>query len=243
MRCDLGAPRWIKPTAAEVKAHTHSGEKRTNFTRIASFTKGDSGFKDVRNKIQEGDVVAFRMTSKEKRNGLLHGNIKTFSYILLKYAHMAIVVRDPDDPAVMRLYTSQGARGPNIIDDIDHLEHHTIDVYRLNHWRQLDLNRLREFVSTSVQKKNKIFAYNFIGMVGIYSNHLEPHTPSEIGDDYMCSAAVAAALHYAGLDLDAVRCCEVFNMVSPLRVITSTGRIIPSQKMVTATHHVKMCSH
>lgn len=232
VRCNLGAPRWIKPTEAELTACNVPTGKRAKFDLIASYTKGSGNFNTVRKTIQEGDVIAFRMTEKEKRDGVSHGDVRTVGYMVMKYAHLAIVVKDPKDPKVLRLYTSQGARGPNILDGLDELEIHTIDIYRLDRWRQLDMVRLSEFVEISLKKKNKIFGYNFIGMVGIWSNYLEPKSPKEIGDDYLCSTAVAAALHYSGLDLDAVRCCEAFNMISPLRVVTSTGRIMPPDKMV-----------
>lgn len=226
VRCNLGPPRWIKPTEAEVTACAVPEGKRTKFDLVASFTKGGEGFNSVRSTIQEGDVIAYRMTEKEKRDGILHGNVKAVSYMMMKYAHLSIAVRDPENHNKLRLYTSQGARGPNIIDDLNELERHSIDVYRVDRWEQLDVARLREFVETSLKKANKIFGYNFVGMVGIWSNHLEPRRKRDIGDDYLCSTAVAAALHYSGLDLDAVRCCEAFNMVSPLRVVTSTGRIV-----------------
>ncbi|MCP5537338.1 MAG: hypothetical protein H7A51_14040 [Akkermansiaceae bacterium] len=236
MRCNLGPPRWIKPTKAEVAACALPKGKRARFDLIAGHTKGDSGLNDVCKVIQEGDLVAFRMTDKEKRDELLHGNIKAVSYLMMQYAHLSIAVKDPDNPRALRLYTSQGARGPNILDTLDELAHHSFDVYRLDRWKQLDMVRLREFVHRSINKKNKIFSYNFVGMVGIWSNCLEPHTPSEIGDDYLCSTAVAAALHYSGLDLDAVRCCEALNMVSPLRVVSSTGRIMPRREMLAPNH-------
>lgn len=236
MRCDLGAPRWIKPTKGEATAHTVPREKRAHFDLVRSFTKGDKDFAQVRSLIQEGDVIAFRMTKKEKRDGILHGDIKTVSYLVYSYAHLAITVRDPNHPDELLLFTSQAARGPNIMDGLDELENHTIDIYRLNHWRQMDRVRLREFVDISLKKANKVFGYNFVGMVGVWSNCLEPHIPSEVGDDYLCSTAVAAALHYAGLDLDAVRCCEALNMISPLRVVTSTGRMMSHSEMITSPH-------
>ena len=232
VRCNLGAPRWIKPTEAELTACNVPTGKRAKFDIIASYTKGAENFEAVRKTIQVGDLVAVRMTEKEKRDGVKHGSVKAVSYMVMKYAHMAIVVKDPKDPKVLCLYTSQGARGPNIEDGLDELELHTIDIYRLDLWKQLDMVRLNEFVVTSLKKKNKIFGYNFIGMVGIWSNYLEPKSPKDIGDDYLCSTAVAAALHYAGLDLDAVRCCEAFNMISPLRVVTSTGRMMVPEKMM-----------
>lgn len=236
LRCNLGAPRWIKPTKGEATVHTVSEEKRAKFELVRSFTKGDKDFRQVRSVIQEGDVITFRMTEKEKRDGILHGNVKAVSYMIYRYAHMAIAVRDPNNPDELLLFTSQGARGPNTMDGLDELENHTIDIYRLNRWRQMDMVRLREFVSTSLRKANKVFGYNFVGMVGIWSNCLEPHIPSEIGDDYLCSTAVAAALHYAGLNLDAVRCCEAFNMISPWRVVTSTGRMMSRSEMITSPH-------
>lgn len=243
LRCDLGAPRWIKPTKGEVSSHTVPREKRAHFDLVCSFTKGDKGFAQVRRVIQEGDVIAFRMTNKEKRDGILRGNLKTVSYMVYSYAHLAITVRDPDRPDALLLFTSQAARGPNTMDGLDELENHTIDIYRLNRWRQMDRVRLREFVAISLRKANKVFGYNFAGMVGLWSNCLEPHIPSEVGDDYLCSTAVAAALHYAGLDLDAVRCCEALNMISPWRVVTSTGRMMPHSEMVTSPHRTRGLQH
>ena len=62
-------------------------------------------------------------------------------------------------------------------------------------------------------------------MFGIWSDKLEPETKEDIDDDYMCSTSVAAALHYAGFDLDRVRCCEAFSLISPSYVLNSGGRI------------------
>lgn len=240
LRCNLGAPRWFKPTKAEEVAYTVPDSERAKFEMIHSFTKDEGDFSQVRKTIQEGDVVAFRMTAKEKRDGIFHGNVKAVSYIIMKYAHLAIAVKDPQHPDRLLLYTSQGARGPNTIDTIADLEQHSIDVYRLDRWKQFDIVRLREFVAVSLKKANKVFAYNFVGMVGIYSNCMEPHNQKEIGNDYLCSTAVAAALHYAGLNLDAVRCCEALNMVSPLRVVTSSGRMMSASEM-TADHSGVSC--
>lgn len=241
VRCNLGAPRWVKPTEAELTAGEVPEGKRAKFNLVASYNKGGQGLEKVLRTIQEGDVIAYRMTGREKRGGLLRGNVKAVSYLLMKYAHLSIVVKDSDLPSPLRLYTSQGARGPNILDGLDELEHHSFDVYRVDRWRELDMIRLREFVDTSLKKANRIFGYNFIGMVGIWSNYLEPHSKKEVGDDYLCSTAVAAALHYSGLDLDAVRCCEVFNMVSPERVVTSTGRMMSPVEMKAGEGKVVKC--
>lgn len=234
LRCNLCAPRWIEQTGRESKAHEVPEEKQAKFELVARHIKGGEEFDRIRCQIREGDVIAIWMTDKEKRHGLLRGNIKVLSYMIMPYAHLAIAVKDTGKGEELRQFTSQGMRGPNTLDDLRKLERQTFDIYRIDKHGQLDLERLREFVQVVQKKANRLFAYNFVGMVGILSNHLEPLTPDEIGDDYLCSTAVAAALHYSGLDLDAVQCCEVLNMISPKRVVTSTGRMMTRSEMEAA---------
>lgn len=221
--CRIGAPRWIKPTRAETTAHKVPEKDRARFQVIAQHKRHTGDPNDILRLIQEGDVFAFRMTKREKKDGLLHGSVRTFGYVIMKYAHLAIAVRDPNHPDQLRLYTSQALRGPNLLDDLGELKKHSFDIYRLNKANRLDMRRLREFAAISAEKTNKWYGYNFFGMLGIWSNQLEPQSPSDIGDDYICSTSVAAALHYAGLDLDRVRCCEAFNLISPWRVVKSGG--------------------
>lgn len=221
--CRLGAPRWIKPTRAEATAHMVPEKDRARFQLVAEHSKHTGNPDRLIGMIQEGDVLAFRMTKQQKKDGLLSGSVRTFGYVIMKYAHLAIAVRDSNGE--LRLYTSQALRGPNLLDELGELKKHSFDIYRLDKIDRLDMRRLREFAAISAQKTNKWYGYNFLGMLGLWSNQLEPQSPSDIGDDYICSTSVAAALHYAGLDLDRVRCCEMLNLISPWRVVKSAGRI------------------
>lgn len=223
--CSLGAPRWIRPTKAERQEHKVPERDRAHFRMVATHSKHTGNPDRLIGTIREGDVLAFRMTRRQKKHGLLHGSVRTFGYFIMKYAHLAIAVRDPADPGQLRLYTSEALRGPNLLNDLGELRNHSFDVYRLDKAHRLDLRRLREFAAISSQKTNRLFGYNFLGMLGIWGNFLEPQSPSDIGDDYICSTSVAAALHYAGLDLDRVRCCEALNLISPWRVIKSGGTL------------------
>ena len=223
--CRVGVPYWIKPTEDEVTACNVPIENRANFEMIATHSLDNGNPDSLIGTIREGDVLAFRMTDQQKKDGMLQGSVRTFGYAIMKYAHLAIAVRDPKNPSELRLYTSQALRGPNLLDDLGELKKHSFDVYRLDQVDRLNMERLREFAAVSAEKTNKWIGYNFLGMLGIWSNQLEPEQVEDIGDDYICSTSVAAALHYAGLDLDGVRCCEALNMISPWRVVKSGGRI------------------
>lgn len=223
--CQLGAPRWVKPTKAERVSHTIPKKDRARFQLVATHTKHKGDPDRLLDIIEEGDVLAFRMTLRQKKDQILRGNVRTFGYFLMKYAHLAVAIRDMDNPKQLRLYSSEAFRGPNLLDELGELRNHSFDVYRLNQADRLDIGRLREFANISAGNTNKWLGYNYFGMLGIWSNQLEPESPSDIGDDYICSTSVAAALHYAGFDLDRVRCCEALNLISPWRVIGGGGSI------------------
>ncbi len=222
--CHRGAPRWIKPTKEEREAHKVPVKDRARFQLIGSHTKGTGDPNHLIGVVREGDVVAYWMTGRQKRKEILKGNVRASLYFILRYAHLAVAVRKQNDEK-LRLYSSEALRGPNMLDDLSDMKDYSFDVYRLDKADRLDLKRLREFTAVSVAKSNKWIGYNFLGMLGIWSNMLEPESQSDIGNDYICSTSVAAALHYSGLDLDRVRCCEALNMISPKRVLMSQGRL------------------
>ncbi|MBT7958541.1 MAG: hypothetical protein HN759_04330 [Akkermansiaceae bacterium] len=223
--CHIGAPRWVIPTKAERQYHNVPEKDRARFQLVATHSKYSKDSNYLLDIIKEGDVFAFRMTRREKKDTLLKGSIRSLGYFMMKYAHLAIAVRDENNPDQLRLYTSEAFRGPNLIDELGVITNYSFDVYRLDKSDRLNMHRLREFAFISANKTNKWFGYNFLGMLGIWSNMLEPVSISDIGDDYICSTSVAAALHYAGLDLANVRCCEVFNLISPWLIISSQGRL------------------
>jgi hypothetical protein len=103
----------------------------------------------------------------------------------------------------LRLLSSWSFRGPNVAEHLDPLRNHSWDVYRLNHWEQLDKTRFYEFIRLVRKRAEKWYGYDFAGIFGLWNSNLRPTTPPEIGHGYTCATVVVAALSYAGVELDA----------------------------------------
>jgi hypothetical protein len=209
-----------------VGAGVVSPEGMARFELVTSYEKGDKNFGQVKKQIREGDLIALWMTREETSRGIFKVRLSALAYVLLKYGHLAIVVEVPGRMPPLRLYSSLPRIGSHYSNGLDNLEEKNFKVFRLDRWDELSAERLREFTNIAPKKSRKVFGYDYFAASGIWSDHLEPHNPRQIGGGYMCSTSVAAALHYAGLDLEKVGPCAACRLVSPKRVFTSEGRII-----------------
>ena len=69
-------------------------------------------------------------------------------------------------------------------------------------------------------------------MFGLWNSGIEPSHPEEIGQDYICSTVVVAALHYAGIKLDAVNRGGLLDLISPAQVVKSDGCLVPLPQVI-----------
>lgn len=233
------ALRWIERPAEHGPSTQATEADQTRFellysyeheTDVALFAQKIAG-------LREGDVIAYRMGGWEATKGVLKGDLAKIGYGLLKYGHLAIVVTDPTDSSRLRVFSSESFKGPNIREDIDTLKTHSFDVYRLDKWERADTQRFHEFVQLARNKAGKWYGYDFSGMFGLWNSNMRPTRADEIGHDYICSTVVVTALYYSGIELDAIQRGGIADVVTPLQVVASRGRVIaiPSGELLVQT--------
>ena len=219
---------WMERPASHGPSTQAEPEERTEFLPVLYFDKekyDEPDWTTIKSLLKEGDVIAYRKGTWEARKAIfLQGRLNIIGYRLFKYGHLAMVVKD-DDESTLRLLSSESFKGPNIREELDALQHYSWDVYRLNHWDRVDKRRLYEFISLVRQKAEKWYGYDFSGMFGLWNSNLDPRTPSDIGREYICSTVILAALHYAGVELDAYQRHGFADIVTPLQVISSKGKL------------------
>lgn len=223
--------RWMETPAWNGPSTQAKPEDRTEFLHVFSFDRDrhdDQSWPAVSDLLKEGDVVAYKTeTWKAVIEVFLKAGLNRFGYMLFKYGHTAIVVKDPNDENRLRLLSSWSFKGPNILEDLDTLKYHSWDAYRLNLWDRVDKKRFYEFASLVRQKAESWYGYDFSGMFGLWNSNLQPSKPEEIGLSYTCSTVILAALHYAGVELDAYQRHGIADIVTPLQLVSSKGRIVP----------------
>lgn len=221
--------RWVEKPSARGASQQAKPEDRTTFLPLTSFDaqQEPDSFDAKKHQLQEGDVIAYWMKKNEARQAIAHGDLTKIGYRLLNYGHLAIVVKDPEDPAKLVLFSSQSFKGPNTREDIDTLKDHSWDAFRLDQWQRIDTARLHEFIQLAKARAGNWAGYDFSGMFGLWNSTLEPGDPDSIGKDYICSTIVVAALYYSGVKLDAVQRMGLLDLVSPQQVVSSKGCIIP----------------
>jgi hypothetical protein len=223
--------RWIEKPAKNGPSTKVARDDRAHFLRRASYNhlkESAETFIQRKAELREGDVIAYKLDKTDARRKIfLEGKLNAIGYRLLKYGHLGIVIKDPDDPSKLRLFSSHSFKGPNIKEDLDTLITHSWDCYRLDKWDRVDKPRLYDFVSKVRARAEAWYGYDFSGMFGLWNSNLKPGKPSKIGHDYICSTVVVAALYYSGLELDAVQRGGVLDIVTPKQVVTSDGRFIP----------------
>ena len=216
--------RWVeKPVYSEGMKDVPE-EKRLHFDKVGGYTEGDEGFAEVKKTLREGDVIAYRMSGKESRTDLAKGRLNSIGYKILDYGHLAILTH-VEGNETLKLLSSQAFKGPNTEEGVDTLEEHSFDVYRLNRWDKVDVDRFHEFVEKSQEKAGTWIGYDFSGMFGVWNSNLRPSEAKAIGHDYICSTVVAAALYYAGADMKVSARAGWLDLVSPRQVVMSHGRL------------------
>jgi len=227
--------RWMEKPSATGVSFKAAPEDITQFVPLTNFDKSKpQTFHSKASKLQEGDLVAYWMKKNEARRAIAKGELSKVGYRLLTYGHLAIVIRDPNNPDQLRLFSSQSFKGPNVDENIDTLQDHSWDAFRLDQWDRIDTDRLREFAALAESRAGNWAGYDFSGMFGLWNSELEPDHPNHIGHDYICSTIVVAALHYSGLKLDAVQRKGLLDLVSPKQVVSSKGSIIPPPDVTIA---------
>ncbi|MDX1681455.1 MAG: hypothetical protein R3242_12090 [Akkermansiaceae bacterium] len=220
--------RWVEQPSPNGPSHRADPQDRTRFFPVCSFDQHrPATFQDRRSRLREGDVIAYWMKQKEASRAVTRGEVSKAGYGMLSHGHLAIVVQDPRHPNKLHLFSSQSFKGPNIDEDIDTLADHSWDAFRLDKWQRINKPRFHEFIELATTKAGNWRGYDFTGMFGLWNDGIEPTHPDEIGSDYICSTIVVAALHYAGLKLDAVNRDGVLDLISPKQVISSRGCIVP----------------
>jgi hypothetical protein len=220
--------RWVETPSSRGVSQEADPKDRTRFDFVTGYDQHQPDtFAERGNQLREGDLVAYWMKKNESRRAILKGDVNKVGYRLLEYGHLAMVVKNPDNPKTLLLLSSQSFKGANTEEDVGSLVGHSWDAYRLNQWQRVDLARLHEFVKHARSRAGHWAGYDFSGMFAMWNSNLKPDRPDKIGHDYICSTIVVAALYYSGLELDAVKRCGLFDLVSPKQVVTSKGRIIP----------------
>jgi hypothetical protein len=220
--------RWIEKPSSRGVSQQADPVNRTRFDFVTDFDQQDPQSFDARKaELREGDLIAYWMKKRAARHAIFRGNLNSVGYRLLSYGHLAMVVKDPDDPNKLVLLSSQSFKGANIKENVETLKDHSWNSYRLDQWDRIDKSRLREFVKLSSAKAGHWAGYDFSGMFALWNSNLKPDHAEHIGHDYICSTVVVAALYYSGLELDAVQRGGLLDLVSPKQVVTSKGRIIP----------------
>ena len=214
--------RWVEKPMYTKDMQDVPEEKRLHFDKVEGYNEGDEGFASVMQSLREGDVIAYRMTTKESRGDVLKGRLNSAGYRLLDYGHLAILTY-VDGNETLKLLSSQAFKGPNTKEDVHTLKDHSFDVYRLNRWDKVDLDRFHDFVQKSKEKAGNWIGYDFSGMFGVWNSNLRPNDAKAIGHDYICSTIVAAALYYAGADMKVSGRAGWLDLVSPRQVVMSHG--------------------
>ncbi len=188
----------------------------------------DESWEKIRDRLQVGDVLAYRMEKwSARREIFLRGDLTFVGYRLFKYGHLAIVVADPLDPGKKVLFTSQSFKGVNVDEDLDTLRTHNWDAYRLDRWERIDKQRFSQYVDHCRNAAGHFTGYDFSGMFALWNANLKPKNREDIGAEYICSTAVVTILHYAGFESDAIQRDGWFDLVTPYQVVKAMGRFMP----------------
>lgn len=177
--------------------------------------------------IRPGDVIAFHMSHGDAWGHLRKGNIQKIPYELFRYGHIALVVPDPQVPALpaeRRLLQIAMKQAANATDGIDYLNEKSWHVYRPPAG-SVDVVKLHDFTrQVTVTAGDPKKAYDYPGILGLRNAPCEPSSPEEIGDKFSCATLVVAGLHYAGYPLDALHRGGRFDLVTPRQVVESGGK-------------------
>ena len=186
----------------------------------------DEAWAEIRAGLKVGDVIAYRKEKWSARRELFaEGKFPVIGYRLFRYGHLAIVVDDPKVPGRKVLFTSQSRKGVNMEEDVDSLRTHNWDSWRLEKWRRIDKDRIREGVLRCQQKGGHFFGYDFTGMFALWNENLKPEQVEDFGNEYICSTAVVTLLYYGGFESDATP-RRGLDLITPYQVVRARGRFV-----------------
>jgi hypothetical protein len=94
---------------------------------------------------------------------------------------------------------------------------------------RVNIDRLLEFVRISIVQEKGGASYGDLSSLGFVNANLKPKTQADIRGAYTCSTVVAAALYYAGVELDKTRGSSRLDLVTPKQIVTSKGRFTATQ--------------
>lgn len=225
-------PSWIQRAFSPRPSRLAEPEDRLEFECVAKFRRhsGEAGLEKQTSLLQEGDLIAARL-GKLKAGSDLFLKRKAYAagYTFLKYGHLDLVLRDPDGGSELVLFTCNGTDGVNFKRRFSDLGNRDWDVYRMKDWSRVDTERLFEFARTCIDKEKGAESYDDLSALGFRNANLKPRTQEDIGGGYTCSTVIAAALYYAGVELDQTRSSSHIDIVTPKQVVTSKGRFFRSQ--------------
>ena len=220
-------PSWIERAFVPRPSRLAEPVDRLEFERIAKFRRqtGELGLRKETALLREGDLVAARLGKIKAGSDLfLKGESYAAGYTFFKYGHLDLVLRDPGGRNQLVLFTCNGTEGVNIKRHLSDLGNRDWDVYRMKDWNRVDRERLLEFVRTTIIQEKGGESYDDFSALGFRNANLKPRTQADIGGGYTCSTVIAAALYYAGVELDKTRGSSHVDIVTPKQVVTSKGR-------------------
>ena len=220
-------PSWIQRAFVPRPSRLAEPADRLEFECVARFRRqsGEAGLEKETALLKEGELIAARLGKLQAGSDLfLRGKKYAAGYTFFKYGHLDLVLRDQDGGGELVLFTCNGTDGVNSKRHLSDLGDRDWDVYRMKDWSRVDRERLFEFVRTCINKGKGAESYDELSALGLRNANLKPRTQEDIRGGYTCSTVIAAALYYAGVELDQTRSSSHIDIVTPKQVVTSKGR-------------------
>ena len=218
---------WVERSFVPIPSRLADIENRMEFELVTEYRRksGGDGLRKKTALLQEGDLVAARLRKIEAGTDFfLKWKKYAAGYTFLKYGHLDLVMRDPGGGDKLVLFTCNGNEGVNIKRDLSDLNNRDWDVYRTKDWNRIDRERLLEFVRKCVVQEKGEESYGDLSSLGFGNANLKPATLQDVDGKYTCSTVIAAALYYAGVELDKTRGSSQMDLVTPKQIVTSKGR-------------------
>jgi hypothetical protein len=225
-------PAWVERAFLPRPSRLAEAEDRMEFGLVAEYRRrtGEEGLRKKTALLREGDLIAARLGKVEAGMDLfLKWQKYAAGYTFLKYGHLDLVMREPSGEDKLVLFTCNGIEGVNIKRQLHDLGSRDWDAYRMKGWGRVNIDRLLEFVRISIVQEKGGASYGDLSSLGFGNANLKPRTKADIGGGYTCSTVVAAALYYAGVELDKTRGSSQLDLVSPKQIVTSKGRFTAIQ--------------
>ena len=225
-------PAWAERAFLPRPSRLAEAEDRMEFGLVAEYRRstGEEGLRKKTALLREGDLIAARLGKIEAGTDFfLKWKKYAAGYTFLKYGHLDLVMREPSGEDELVLFTCNGTEGVNIKRQFHDLGSRDWDAYRMKGWNRVNIDRLLEFVRISIVQEKGGESYGDLSSLGFGNANLKPKTQADIRGGYTCSTVVAAALYYAGVELDKTRGSSHLDLVTPKQIVTSKGRFTATQ--------------